>query len=110
MPTYRAFNTPAGWLWALHVTDGPNATPPEAHVADLAAALGIDPSTIEVVEAETDPRTGTLIEPPPAPAAPPEPHEALAERIRGASTLAQLKAALLGEDETATAAVAARPR
>jgi hypothetical protein len=107
---YRAFRTAEGFLSALHVTDGPNSTPPAAHVADLASAYNLDPAAIEVVEADADPRTGTLLDPSPSPPAPPSADEALADRIRAAGTLAQLKAALLGEDQAATAAVAARPR
>jgi hypothetical protein len=41
---------------------------------------------------------------------PPDPDKALKDNIRAAGTLAQLKAALLGEDPAAVATVAARPR
>lgn len=54
---------------ALFGTEGDAfSTPAERHIEDVAAGFGLDPTTLEAVEGETDPmpRDATIIAAPPA--------------------------------------------
>ena len=60
------------WLNVLFTVDGPTfSVQPESHLASIAAALGVPPSALAVVDSDVDLRTGTLLSLPPPPAPPP---------------------------------------
>jgi hypothetical protein len=48
------------WVNVLFTVDGEFSVPAASHLASIAAALGVSPATLEVVDDATDLRTGTL--------------------------------------------------
>lgn len=93
---YRAARVAGQFLGRL---DGNPITPLEAWKLHVASEYGIDPATIEVVEQETDPRVGVLIDPP---APPPDPEMvelaqlyALLDKLDADVTAAEVKTLVL---------------
>ena len=74
---FRAYRVRATGQWCGPLMeDGHFADDGTERAFAMAATLGLPPGSLEVVDSDTDPRTGTLIEdpnvtPPPVPAAPP---------------------------------------
>lgn len=81
----RCFQLDDGrWVDVLFQADE-FAVDPDVHRDEIAAALDVDPDTVQVVEADDDPRTGDLVALPAETPSPPEP------------TLQEVLAALLEE-------------
>jgi hypothetical protein len=104
---YRRFRTADGaFLDALFTTEGGFATPAEAQVADLEAGYGV--SGLTVVEGDGDPWDGVSelivgrVQDVPL-----DPDNDLSAAISAATTLAELKQALIGQKSGA--AVKGRP-
>ena len=50
------------WISGLFTVAGDEfSVPPESHQASIAAALGVSPETLRVVDADTDPGSGTKL-------------------------------------------------
>ena len=97
---YRTFkrSSTGKWLNVVMTVDGPAfAVLASDHRDQIAAGWGISPADMTVVDGSTDARTGTLIEGPEAPAPAPDPDVELAKAISAATTLTELKAALVGK-------------
>ena len=93
---YRRFRTSSGqFLDALLTADGAAfSVPAESHRADHEAGYGVP---LTVVEGDSDPWDGasTLLHAPPRPPRPPTAHELALAALNAATTLAEMKAALL---------------
>lgn len=93
---YRRFRTADGkFLDALLTSEDEFSVPAASHKADHEAGYGV---TVTVVEADTDPWDGVsvLVKRPARPAPPADPDKELENAIASATTLAELKGALLG--------------
>ena len=80
------------------VGDHPNmfTNPPEYHQTLMAQALGLPPAEVEVVDADSDVRTGILLPIPPPPAPIPSPDLAAFDAGTAADKLAILRRRVLG--------------
>ncbi len=64
------------WVNVLFTVDGDEfSVKPTSHRADIAKALGVLRTSLEVVDADADPRTGVLLEMPQPPDPGPTPEE-----------------------------------
>lgn len=98
---YRAYRVKETGQWcAPLLEDRTFFDDGEERAARVAATLGLAPDALEVVDADADPRVPPLLEDPnvlppePDPGSrPPRPETVALTAVRGASTLAQLRAA-----------------
>jgi len=85
------------WLDVLFTVEGDTFSVNESsHRSDIAASLRLLADELEVVDSPTDRRSGVLLKLPLPPPGPPNPDIELREGIRAATTLGELKNALLG--------------
>ena len=80
------------WINVLFTVVGDTfSVKPTSHRADIARALGMPRTSLEVVDAAADPRTGALLEMPPPPGPAPTRTQALLAIPRSDWTAAQLR-------------------
>ena len=89
------------WCAAAFGSAGEFSTSGESHAADVAASLGIPATDIDVVEVDggPDPRTGSLLSPPPVPETPDAAElralDVLLARVDGTLTAADVRTLVL---------------
>ena len=98
---YRGFRHNGGVTSRIDRRDGGVFTREEDEIAcgEVAAALAVPRTEVTVFKSDTDPAAQVTVTIPPSPSSPvpPDPDRELAAAIEGATTLAELKAALLGQ-------------